>query len=82
MKEVNKRKWDKREYTHTAGVHWKTKVNHVDIDTGEELTKHNAERNYIKIATDKHTIINQNKTHGTITYTIKWQRSKQQRLFD
>ena len=63
------------------GTRWKSKSRYVDIDTGEELTKRNAETNYIYIASDKHTELNRNETFGFITWTKKFCKNPQTKLF-
>lgn len=62
-------------------VIWTSKSIHVDIDTGEEITKHNAKTNYSKIKTIKHAKFNnESKTKGSIEYTILYRNRKQQEL--
>lgn len=53
----------------------------VDIDTGEILTQHNAERNYTKIKVTKETKINYIQTRAYVTYTVKYRRKQQLELF-
>lgn len=60
---------------------WKSKTIYVDIDTGEQITKHNAKTYYKKIKTDKHgKYTNFNKTAGLIEYTIQCRHKKQGEL--
>lgn len=53
----------------TWPITWTSKTVYVDMDTGEQITKHNALNNYIIIKTDKHAKLNANKTAGRIEYT-------------
>ena len=62
------------------GTRWVSKKIYVDIDTGEELTKFNAEQNYILIGTDKHVKLNRNKTFGYITWIKKYCKNPQLKL--
>lgn len=57
--------------THTM---WTSHTERVDLETGEPITKWNAEHNYIHVKTDKHVTFNYNKTKGTIHYTKGYQR--------
>lgn len=66
-----------------CGIIWRTYTKYVDIDTGEEITKHNFKTNYYHISTKKHGTLNANKSKGTIEYTIIGrQKPKQTTLFD
>ena len=69
----------KKNYT-KHGIRWISKSRYVDIDTGEELTKHNAETNYIYIGSDKHTELSRNETFGFITWTKKYCKNTQLKL--
>lgn len=61
---------------------WTTEVNRYDMDTGEVLTKHMAETNYIKIKTEKHgSITNAAKTRGRIEINIGYIRNPQGNIF-
>lgn len=62
-------------------VKWTSKTIHVDIDTGEQITKHNAKTNYTKIKTIKHaTFSNESKTRGIIEWTTLYRNRKQGEL--
>lgn len=62
-------------------VIWKSYTLRVDIDTGEEITKHKAKTYYIKLSTDKHArFTNVSKTQGLIEYTVKYRRKPQLEL--
>lgn len=65
----------------TTAIHWKSESKYVDIDTGEEITKHNAATNYIKIKLSKHVQINEIKTKGTIYYIHECRKQPQGKLF-
>lgn len=63
------------------GTRWTTKSTYVDIQSGEELTKHRAKTEYIIINKTKRTIINGNKTRGCIEVTNECIRQQQGKLF-
>lgn len=62
-------------------VKWTSYIKYVDLQTGEEITKQNAQTNYIKIKTKKHATLNATQTHGTVEYTIECRRKPQLNLF-
>jgi len=63
-----------------TAIHWSSSSKHVDLDTGEQITKYNAEQNYLKIQTKKYATINTNKTKGHIEYVIGYRRNPQGKL--
>jgi len=64
-----------------TAIHWSSNSKYVDTETGEQITKYNAEQNYIKIQTKKHATININKTKGHIEYVHEYRRNPQRKLF-
>lgn len=64
-----------------TAIHWTSNTKWVDLDTGEEITKHNAQSNYIKIKTVKNAKINDIKTRGHIEYINECRKSRQTKLF-
>lgn len=67
--------------TKRAAIHWKTlPTEYYDIATGEQITKWEAQHNYIKLKTNKDVKLNEHKTHGTIKHTIECQRQPQLKL--
>lgn len=48
-------------------IKWTTTVEYYDQQTGEQLTKNNANTNYYVVKTDKKTEFNNNKTIGHVT---------------
>lgn len=69
----------KKNYTE-QGTRWISKSVYVDLDTGEEITKWNAEKDYLHVGTDKHVKFNYNKTCGYITFTKKYCKNPQLKL--
>lgn len=63
-----------------TAIHWSSSSKWVDVETGEEITKHNAITNYIKLKTSKHVKLNENKTKGHIEYTNECRRNPQSKL--
>lgn len=49
---------------------WYTEPIHVDIHTGEVLKKHEYDKDYIHVRTEKEIKINQEKNYGIIKKTI------------
>lgn len=47
-------------------ITWTTSVEHYDMKTGMQITKHNATNNYYVVKTDKITEFNKNKTKGNV----------------
>lgn len=62
-------------------ITWSSNTKYVDIDTGEEITKHQS-KEYLKLKKDKYVKLNKNKTSGHIEYTIKCRKHPQGKLFD
>lgn len=61
---------------------WTSKTTYVDIETGEQLTKHTYQKHYYHITTKLETTINKNRNHGHKQYTkIGRRKPEQQKLF-
>lgn len=78
-KEALQKKRDKLNYGrgHTT---WTSSSKYVDLDTGEELTKHRYKTSYIHEKTDKNVRLNKHKTQGHIEYINGGRRSTQGEL--
>lgn len=59
---------------------WTAITKHVDLDTGEVITKYKAETEYIKIKTERH--VKRTTTAGQIEYVIGYRKSTQGNLFN
>lgn len=55
-------------------IMWKSHTKFVDKQTGEEISRWNAETNYIIIKTSKHVTFNYNKTKAMVEYTTECQK--------
>jgi len=64
-----------------TAIHWTSNSKYVDTETGEEITKYNATRNYITKKIKKHVKINDIKTKGHIEYVHECRRNPQRELF-
>lgn len=62
-------------------IRWKSKTIYVDMATGEQITKRNAEKNYSIIKTLKNVTLNYLKTAGNIEYTKQCRSRQQLELF-
>lgn len=51
------------------GVRWTTISRYVDKETGEEITPHNAKKNYVIESKEKTVLLNYNKTKGYVEIT-------------
>lgn len=51
-----------------------------DIETGEQITKHNMKQNYVRVKTDETITYNQNKTHEHKYRTVQCRRKPQLNL--
>lgn len=61
-------------------IKWFTISEHVDIETGEIITKKEFEKNYYKVGITKKTEINEN--NGIIKYTTESRRTNQTRIWE
>lgn len=62
-------------------VHYTYNTIYVDIDTGEQITKHNFKQNYKRISTDTHEkFTNATKTRKHIERTVRARHKRQGEL--
>lgn len=87
--EKNREKtWNRIQNNHTQwednGISWTAKITRIDINTGEILTRKDAEDNtkYILIKTTKNETIFHAITKATINFTKQYRKQPQQRLFN
>lgn len=60
-------------------IQWRTKIEFVDLETGEKITEEQARKEYVIIKSKKQSHVY--KSTGTITFTKQCRRSTQSKLF-